>query len=166
MRVDEPVSLFGGGCLLSALCGRAEGDEREAVAIVEHLFGGQEVAHRTIERTFDDALVGPAVASRGSQCPSVVHQARGGGQHSACHVVAVAAREGQFRARGKLAGAGVDGGGATNARHGKVVVAIAGHAFLVAHGIVHTADEAVAEAAALKVVELDTVHQRLAIHII
>ena len=42
--VGEPVSLIGADALLSALRGRSPGAEAEAVAVVEHLLQGEEIA--------------------------------------------------------------------------------------------------------------------------
>ena len=164
--VGEPVGLLGRGTLLGAFRGRAEGDEAQGVVVVEAFLGSEEVGEGVVERSFNHALGSPAVAHLPGEGPARREDAGGVGVHAACHVVAVAAREGQLVALGKLRGAGVDARAAAHAHDADAVEVVGREALLVAGGIVHAAHHAVAEASQLEVVQLQAVEVVAVVHVV
>ena len=126
--------------------------------VVPTLFGREQVAERVVVRAFNHAFFRPAVAHRACKSPARGQEAGGVSVHAARHIVAVAARKGDFVALCECRGAGVDVLRPADAGGTEHVVVETRHALFVARGIVHTADHAVAEASEFGVVQPQAVH--------
>ena len=166
VRVGQPIGLFSRSRLLRAFSRCAVSHERKRMVRAETLFRSEKISRRIVERTLDLPFFRSPITHRGSERPTVGHESRGVSKECASHIVAVGGRKAQFLALGKLRSARIVARCAADARSSEGGKVIGIQSLAVACGVIETTDRGIVEASQFQIVESQSVHVGVGIHIV
>ena len=154
VAAHQVVHLLGRGVLRSALYGRAEKSQREAVLVVQPLLSRQEICKGIVVHACDIVVAAQTRRHRGRKRPAVVHQAGGVRGHQAQTVGGAVGQHTEAVTLRHRRSIRVDIGKSVDTAHAIIGKCHSSYSLLLSGSLIQTAEQRIRSIAAKSVVEL------------